>query len=162
MGDVRGGNEVSAPIAIRAQAADEAREVLLAISDKYGHITPGLVLDAARSEDSPLHDYFRWDDKEAGELFRLTQARFLIRTVKLEIVRSGGKGKEIAFETTRAYVSPPICRGSESYVPLALAMDDEDLRADLLARAKIELDGFRKRYKNLTELAQVWDAIDKI
>ena len=35
-----------------------------------GGISPASVVDEARDEESPLHDWFEWDDTEAAERFR--------------------------------------------------------------------------------------------
>ena len=45
----------------------------------------GVVADAA-DPDSPLHDAFVWDDTKAAQEYRLTQARELIRHVRIEVV----------------------------------------------------------------------------
>ena len=34
-------------------------------------LTPELVVEDARPEESPLHAHFEWDDQIAGEQFRL-------------------------------------------------------------------------------------------
>jgi hypothetical protein len=149
-------------VAIRYPERDQARTELLKISEKYGFITPEKVVEEAANEESPIHEYFKWDDEEAGNLFRINQARFLIRTVKLDIVRIGAGRKEISFETTRAFVSPPTIRGDKSYVTLKVAMDDDELRDDLLERAKAELLALKGKYNQLFELSKVWDAIETL
>src|SRR4030042_4975195 len=45
---------------------------------KDGEIKPRDVVAEAKDEASPLHKYFEWDDKVAGDGYRLTQARDLI------------------------------------------------------------------------------------
>jgi hypothetical protein len=160
MGYLPGGGEMT--VAIRYPERDQARSELLKISEKYGFITPEKVVEEATDEESPIHGYFKWDDAEAGNLFRINQARFLIRTVKLDIVRVGTGGKEISFETTRAFVSPPSIRGENSYVPLQVAMDDTAMRDDLLERAKADLIALKRKYKKLFELSKVWDVIETL
>jgi hypothetical protein len=44
-----------------------------------GCLRPTAVVSYARPKRSPLHDEFEWNDKVAGEQFRLQQARRLIR-----------------------------------------------------------------------------------
>jgi len=149
-------------LAIRDRSADAARQALADISEKHGHISPALVVKEAAKASNPLHDYFKWDNAEAGNLFRLAQARLLIREVKLDIVRRDEKKREISFETSRAYVSPPSIRGGQSYVKLADAMDNPALRDEMLERAKRELKALKDRYKQLDELASVWDAVELI
>lgn len=149
-------------LAIRERNMDAARQALADISEKHGHITPAIVVKEATKESNPLHNYFKWNDKEAGYRYRLDQARFLIRTVKLDIVRRDEKKREISFETSRAYVSPLSIRGEKSYVKLTDAMDDTTMREEMLERAKRELKALKKRYQQLDELAKVWDAVEMI
>jgi len=67
-----------------AQIAEKLREL-----EKDGRLLPADVLEEARNPDSPLHGHFEWDDTEAAAKYRLSQARALIRTVKLNVtVRS--------------------------------------------------------------------------
>ena len=67
-----------------------------AMDDLYrtnGHLTTGIVLDAATDPTSPLHDHFTWDDVEAAHAHRLQQAGSLIR--KFKIVRPLPDGRVI-------------------------------------------------------------------
>ena len=78
------------------------RDHLQAIYDQAGVLTPGLVVDAARPEEHPLHHEFEWDDAVAGEAYRLSQARRLIRSVR--VVYKEATDKEAA-KTIRHYHS---------------------------------------------------------
>ena len=44
------------------------------------------MVDEARSESSPLHNVFEWDDSVASEKFRMIQARVLMNQDKVELV----------------------------------------------------------------------------
>jgi hypothetical protein len=48
---------------------------------KTGSVTTERVLSDARSEDSPFHPGLEWDDSIAGEEFRKSQVRSMIRAV---------------------------------------------------------------------------------
>jgi len=50
-----------------------------------GRLQPADVLTDARNADSPLHSHFEWDDGAAAERYRLSQARALIRSVKINV-----------------------------------------------------------------------------
>ena len=60
-------------------------EILRSLERDNGRLLPDDVVTAATDPESPLHSHFTWDDTEAAKRFRLSQARALIRTVKLEI-----------------------------------------------------------------------------
>src|SRR5690554_5358089 len=62
-----------------AKAVGDQLELLR--QQRQGELTPKDVVDDARHDNSPLHAYFEWDDGEAAESYRLSQARGLIRAV---------------------------------------------------------------------------------
>ena len=122
-----------------------------------GRMTAADVVAEARKKTSPIHDEFEWDDTEAARLHRLEQARYLIRAVV--VVPEDG---ETDFSPVRAFVrigEPDKQRGG-TYASITDVMQDEDARAELLARAKGELVGWRKRYADLQEFAAIVSAID--
>lgn len=53
---------------------------------KHGRLTPDEVVREAEDPDSPLHEYFTWEDSVAGAKWRRHQARLLIggTTFKVE------------------------------------------------------------------------------
>ena len=113
------------------------------------------VVDAARSDKHPLHKAFVWDDKIAGEKYREQQAGELIRHVVNVIEREGGEPLRI-----RAFVS--VERGDQrAFVDVDTAMSRVDLRNQVLRRALREAQEYRQRYDGLSELAEVFEAIDK-
>ena len=112
------------------------------------------VVDAARAEESPLHDWFEWDDSVAAENHRRQQARELIRVyVKVE--------KQDTPET-RAYVSLESDRRSPGggYRSVSDVFTNPERRAELLTQALREASLWRTKYKALEELAGVFDAIE--
>ena len=79
----------------------KVRCAIVELEKKNGRLDPSDIVNAAREKDSPLHPYFTWDDTEAAELYRRTQACELIRRVKIEITTH-----ETTVRTVR-YVSVP-------------------------------------------------------
>lgn len=59
---------------------------LASIHRKAGGLRDVDVLADARSETSPLHSHFEWDDSLAAEAHRLAQAGALIRRVHVKVV----------------------------------------------------------------------------
>jgi hypothetical protein len=120
-----------------------------------GQLTPEIIVDDARHDNSPLHDYFEWSDGEAARQFRLQQARGLIRSVVA--VYSQPEQPQVR---ARAYVhiSEPV----PHYLEVSEAMSDATTRAKVLKRALGELIAWKKRYKDLNEFAGFIHVIDKI
>lgn len=61
------------------------QEVVTSLYSQYGEVKPSALVEAARSEGSPAHRAFEWDDSKAGEEYRLMQARQWIRRVEIII-----------------------------------------------------------------------------
>jgi len=59
----------------------EIGECLKQIIERDGRVTPESFLEAAIPEDSKLHRFFEWDDKEAALQHRLHRARQIVRSV---------------------------------------------------------------------------------
>lgn len=126
---------------------------------KRGQLTARVVVDDARRKASPTHGIFAWDDAKAAEEYRLAQARQLLRSITVVVsVQQDGHESDV---TSRAYVV--VTKGSDRvYEPVSVAMEDVDMRTELLARAMGELGCFRRKYQQLEELASVFAAIDDV
>jgi hypothetical protein len=137
--------------------AEKAGRELARIEQAEGALTPTTVLDRARSANSALHDHFEWDDGVAAEQHRLTQAGELIRAIVIDVTRSNVEKPIVV----RAFVSVAQDEG-RSYVGVQRAMSDKDLRKQVLEKAWSELQAFRVRYADLSELAGVFAAMDRV
>ncbi len=123
-----------------------------------GVLTPKAVVDAARSETSPLHRSFDWDDTEAAEKWRLLQARNLIRVVVAYEPVADGKTLPC-----RVFVSLTPDREQEhgGYRVTSSVMSDPDQRRQLLHDARADMKRFTLKYRQLEELADVFAAMDR-
>ncbi len=121
-----------------------------------GEITPQDVVDDARHGNSPLHSFFEWDEGAAAEAYRLGQARGLIRAV-VAIYTS----ETAPAVRARAYVHIAE-RGAEHYRETGHAMSQTKTRAMVLRRAWEEFMQWRKRYKDLKELSELFAVADEI
>ncbi len=63
----------------------EVIEEVQSIENRKGQITPDQVIEAAKNESSALHGFFIWDNSEAARLYRVDQARDLIRRVRIVV-----------------------------------------------------------------------------
>jgi prophage tail gpP-like protein len=132
-----------------------AAELELIAKRGGGVIKPERVVEFARNEKTALHSQFTWDDGEAAEAYRLWQARQVIRVC----VRYVGENDD---KPTRAYVSLVEDRVEGGYRPITAVMADAEMRESLLAQAKAEMKRWSAKYRELTELASVFAAIDQI
>lgn len=125
------------------------------VADEIGEnsITPEQVLEKARNDkNSELHKCFEWNDGIAAEKYRLIQARKII--INLAYVP-----KEKTDEPVRCF---QITREKSMYMPTKQFLVNNDEYQDLLKRAKVELESFKRRYATLSELETVFEAIENI
>lgn len=142
-----------AHVKIDAQAAGEEME---AVRKRHnGRLEPELLLDAARSTRSPLHDHFEWDDESAAEKYRVEQAGHLIRSLTVDVSNSNLETKPM-----RAFVSVEI-EGDRHYTSIETALSSDALRAQVLERAWRELRSWQERHAELLEFARVFAAIEE-
>ena len=118
-------------------------------------VTAENVVELARNPDSVLHDDFEWDDTIAGEEWRKHQARVMICNLVVEIEEAEEKEPEIL----RLYYTTD---DTKEYKPLNVYIEKEDEYKKLLSMAKKELDSFRKKYRILKELKEIFALIDTL
>lgn len=134
---------------------EKVGEVLESLAAQHGVLNPAVVVKEAESPESPLHLAFEWDDVKAGEQYRLSQARHLIREVRV-LTEDGEQSLE-----QRVFVN--VISGTQrGYMPIVQVMSDEALREQVLNKAKNDLLAWKERYKDLQELARVYDVIDDV
>ena len=135
--------------------------VMEEIEMRNGTVTSELFLEASRAEDSPTHAVFEWDDGIAAERYRLNQAQNTIRAVRV-VIRDEQNGV-VSSVPQRAFVNVmPDDRKRGEYMNVCDAMANEDTRHIILLRAYRELKAFQEKYADLTERADVFNAIDSV
>lgn len=120
-------------------------------SRNEGQLHPEDVVKAARPERSPLHHLFEWDDTEAARLYRIDQARELIRSVHLTIETSPDQSIDV-----RRYVHVPD--PERPYYALTSEALGDDRRTLVLDQARRELEALRRKYEALIDFAAFLDA----
>lgn len=122
-----------------------------------GVLRPPDIVKAAEKKSSPLHDSFTWDDSEAAKEYRLWQARQLILRV---YVNYEVKGK---MEPVRVFVSlKPDRESGEGYREVVTVLRNTDWRQQMIADALEELTVFQKKYRLISELAEIFDATESV
>lgn len=64
---------------------EERQTELKRILERDGEIRPSVVVQEAASKANPLHSEFTWDNTKAANLYRIGQARHLIRTTVIRM-----------------------------------------------------------------------------
>jgi hypothetical protein len=116
-----------------------------------GLLTTEATVESATVEDSPIHCEFTWDNEIAGHQHRLTQARTLIRMVKVinpSDVQKRSVPKYISLMTDRH-------RDGGGYRETNEVIQDQSLLAQLEETAHRELEAWLRRNAILTELCAI-------
>lgn len=120
--------------------------------ETIGTKSPQNIVDYAEEHpDSELHKCFTWDDSKAANEWRKAEARQVVRL----LVFADDETKQ----PTQIRV---LQKATDAYEPVKTIVRNNDEYAKLLARAKAELKAFRERYKQISELEKVLDAIDEL
>lgn len=144
-----------AGVSIPAQVAGEELERIRVSNN--GRLAQEDVVAAAKRKTSPLHSAFEWDDKAAAHQHRLSQAGYLIR--KLDVVTVANDDEQS--KPIRAFVN--VTRDDDrSFTSIAHAMSDGELREQVIARARKELEDWQSRYDDLIEFSSVFAAIEQL
>lgn len=135
------------------------KELAGAIEDLIarGKCTPQALVDAARDPQSELHKYFEWDDVKAAEQYRLTQARYYMRSINIEYVT-----EECGILEMRAFVPTYVDgQGNQWKATVELAATEDGME-QLLRAAQKELRAFTQKYAALRAYARATSMLNAI
>lgn len=125
------------------------RDELQAIYTKHGKLTPELVVEEARAEDSPLHaTVFDRPANEAAEAWYRHRAQELIQSVKIKY-RNGDREVPI-----RYFVSVER-DGGHVYMPAEEVAQDELVTEIVLRTMEREWKQLQSRYGHFKEFAEL-------
>lgn len=117
------------------------------------------VLEDAKDENSPIHEMFKWDDKEAAEKFRVLQASQLLSSlvIKVEIIR-GNKTEEIEMPVRVVLKHGYKSGGQHEHIKDIL--NDRERRGMMIEMAADELINIQRRFSYLKEFTRVFQEVD--
>ena len=141
---------------VSAQVVGETLEELA----QTGELTSARLLDVSRPEDAPTHNLFEWNDSVAAERYRLQQATVAINSVEVQIVNES-TATAISQAAFVNVISKAPARTGE-FAPIDVALSDANMRNALLQNALKELQSFRRKYSQLSELTAVFAEIKKV
>jgi len=148
------------PGSVHVVDADAAGQALEEMVRRRGILTPGIVVEESRPEDAPLHDEFEWDDAIAAQQYREHQARYIIRSVVVEMPNRDDRLVRAFVSVVPDSDSAPKMGVGQVYVRTTDALADEMLRKQVLKRALGELEAWQRRYEDLEELAALFQSIE--
>lgn len=123
--------------------AQKIGPVLHELSTKGG-MTAHDVVDCARSPQSPLHEYFEWDDKAAADKFRLNTASKILGAIKIRYIEDGEPKESRAFQVQRTSAYEPERR---SYRTFEVLHGDTAFAVQMMDSAIDDLRTWRRKYE---------------
>lgn len=137
--------------------AQKVGELCNELSSTVG-LTPKTLLDANRTVDTPLYNYFEWRNDVAAEKYREEQARYIIRSVVVV---------EEKKPVVRAFCSIVVDApdNKTEFKPINSIIVKEDWRTQMFENAKKDLFTFQVKYNALrdyAELSGVFTSIERL
>lgn len=130
---------------------DAAAHLIQLVETKQAVTSDDVLRDASR-KDSPIHNYFDWDDSIAAKKWRIKQAGDLLRAVVM--IEDDGKQKPL-----RAFASVIENGENRTYVSMVRALSDTELRRQVLEQALREIEGWQERYERYREFSGIFRAV---
>jgi hypothetical protein len=139
------------------------KEVIEEILDvqKEDGLTAENILERARDKENPLHDLFEWNNSQAGDSWRLHQARLLINEVKVII----NQKEHYAFENIRVSIRTNNDNESETrreYKPIVEILSSEEYRKQVIQTALENITYWKDKYSEYSELNPIFLSIEKV
>lgn len=126
------------------------------IEKEHGEVTAKLLLEKARPKKSKLHKLFEWNDTVAAERWRLDQATKIITAIAVTYEDDAEDPK-----TVRAFANVGA-KNKGSFITMATALSNEKSRSIVLQHALDELRAFQSKYNGLSELAEIFNSINRL
>lgn len=135
-------------------------EELELIKQNNGQLTPEAIVRQAKAKKSRLHGFFDWDDKTAAGQYRISQARYLLRSIEVHYVAEKSEPKSI--KAFYSVTNKTDKKEERIYVSLGDMVKNKDYRQQVIERARREMVNWANRYRQYQELSPVVAAIDKL
>jgi hypothetical protein len=137
------------------------------IKETFGEaVTPELILDDARDEDSPYHGEFTWDDIKAAHAHRMQEARKLLGSIHVVVKTKKGNVQ------TRAFVNVAVAVDSDFegddpkmqrvYLNINTVKKDADLMSQVIREEIVRLEGVKRRLSAYADLAGISGTISQV
>lgn len=145
----------------RREACDKELERL---HDLHGALTPDLILEEAKDEQSPLHSYFEWDDSVAAQKYRRQQAYDLLLAAKFVevLVEQRGNRQVVVEKMTDHRVWLNAGRGTRKFMRRDEVLSEAEMRQQFIQRKLAELTSWCNSVSDVKELTKVRLTIEKL
>lgn len=143
--------------------ASEFGRLVERLEAEFGVVQPQMVVEEARRRpNTPLHAYFVWDDREAGERYRVVQARYLLNHLVVRVKVNELPRRDVEVRATYAVVRT---QDEEDELPqrgfrLSIhTLTNEEERELLIAQMRSEYRAWRAKWQSYHAL---WGIDDRV
>ena len=129
-------------------------------------ITPKELVEAARDENSPLHNEFEWNDTIAAQKHREWQARYIISSIEVKLTYIPSEIKKVGFKAVEKsggvkFYHALDLNGS-GYENIFTIGEDEEKQKKLSAQFLRDMDSLREQYNTLRNVfPKVFEVMDE-
>ena len=134
--------------------AQKCADEIMEICEELESATPQQILEKARDSNTELHKCFTWDDTEAAEKWRISEARAIVRNLKI-IEQKSDKQSEPT--TIRVFYKTD---NESGYKPTKLILKKPDEYKALVERCRSELLAIKQKFNSISEYEEIWELIN--
>ena len=134
--------------------AQKCADEIMEICEELESATPQQILEKARDSNTELHKCFTWDDTEAAEKWRISEARAVVRNLKI-IEQKSDKQPEPT--TIRVFYKTD---NESGYKPTKLILKKPDEYKVLVERCRSELLAIKQKFNSISEYEEIWEMIN--
>lgn len=134
--------------------AQKCADEIMEICEQLESATPQQILEKARDSNTELHKCFTWDDTEAAEKWRISEARAVVRNLKI-IEQKPDKQTEPT--TIRVFYKTD---NESGYKPTKLILKKPDEYKVLVERCRSELLAIKQKFNSISEYEEIWELIN--
>jgi len=134
---------------ITKEQAQQFGERISNLIQGTGKVTTTEVLNDAKKQSSPLHNWFEWDNTKAAEQYRKDQARYLLRNIVEVVIIEGVRTPARSFFGVQS-----TSKQEGYYVTVKDATTKTDYRKELLDKVIVHLE-------NTTTLMRLFKQYEK-
>ena len=139
---------------------ETAHAEIMRIKQKNGGtVSQNQIIAEASNKKNPLHKLFTWDDSEAAQKYRLTEAGALLRSIEITYSTLPDQPRR-AFEVTTQKPAGDVVKQT-MYATAEEAAANPENHAALIAEAVRTLMAWRARFRYLQELSHLIERIDE-
>lgn len=124
--------------------------------NKSGELNRENILEYAKNnKESEIYKCFEWDDKIAGEKYRLNQATMILNSISIVIK------KEQPPKPIRAFVNVRNSDDNKIYKSIIEVLENDEEYEQLLRKAEREFKNYKEKYSEIIRLKDLKNIINE-